>query len=179
MDGPMAIPTPEEIAAALRFPGSRPLRADDTAPSADNVQPIDEPDVPIWQTFNRDGDDVRKPSGQPEPLSEAITANALIHGRLLALRGRYRNDPDFDTLEKRWQTDANKGVEDGLALISSDRWRQIVRKTVAAPLAQERAAIQAQAFRGAADDHTTARQQYVTFLVSNQGSDPDDARPRA
>jgi hypothetical protein len=170
----MAIPSPEEIAAALRFPGSRPIRADD-APSADDTQPIDEPNVPIWKTFDRRDDKGGKPSGQPEPISEAITANAFIQGRLLALRGRYQNDSDFNTIEKRWGAEANKGVEDGLALVSSDRWRQIVRKTVAAPLAQERSAIQAQALRGVADDHATARQQYVTFLANNLGFDPNDA----
>src|SRR6202035_4112082 len=52
---------------------------------------------------------------------------------------------------------------------------QHVRSTLEVPLAQERAAISDQAFRGAAEDHAASRDKYLGCLVQNITLNPNDA----
>lgn len=106
-------------------------------------------------------------------LTEQTNARASIYGRLLGLRARYANDADPATLPQRWGADAAKIVEDGLAGISNGRLRGRLDSDIAAPLAQERGAVERRAWRGVAQAHAQAREEYLRHLVQNI-TGPDD-----
>jgi len=65
-------------------------------------------------------------------------------------------------------------TKDGLSQISNEGLREHVRSKLAVPLAQENAAIQNQAFRGAANAHAAGRDRYLGNLVDHITLDPDD-----
>jgi hypothetical protein len=152
-------PTPEQIHGLLRMPGSRPP---DGSPDADLSAAHFSPRA-------QRGDAQRR-----RQLTEAVNANAYIHARLLDARARYANDPDYATLGQRWTAEADKIVEDGLAKVSNERLRNKLRSEIAAPLAKERAAMEAQAFRGVAAAHAQTREQYLRHLIQNISTDPND-----
>src|SRR5262249_39896769 len=58
--------------------------------------------------------------------------------------------------------------------ISNEGLREHVRSKLAVPLAQENAAIQNQAFRGAANAHAAGRDRYLRYLVDHITLDPED-----
>ena len=116
----------------------------------------------------------RLQSGQ-RVLTEATVAGTYIHGRLLSARDRFQNDPDYATLPQRWQDEASTIVGNGLSLVSNDHLRARVGEDVAPALRQEHAAIQDQAFRGAADAHAANREGFLQHVVQHVTLNPNDA----
>jgi hypothetical protein len=168
------IPTPEELGGLLRMPGSRPIGRYDVSPYARGAQQIADAGAHVGQAVEDVGQATYKLSRQ-QALTQAINAQAFIHGRLIEARARYRSDPDFATLAQRYGDESRNIVDEGLSQISDDSLREHVRSTLAVPLAQENAAIQDQAFRGAADAHAASRQRYRDNLVAHATLDPNDA----
>jgi len=168
------IPTPEELGGLLRVPGSRPIGRYDVSPVARGAQQIADAGTRVGQAVEETGKAAYR-IGRQQAVTEAVNANAFIHARLIEARTRYRNDPDHTTLAQRWGEDAGNIVEDGLSQISDDGLREHVRRNLAVPLAQEGAAIQNQAFRGAADAHAASRDKYLHNLVQHITLDPNDS----
>src|SRR5215475_3722164 len=135
------IPTPEELSGLLRIPGARPTGSYDVSSYARGAQQIADAGTRFGQAVEDIGKATYKVS-QQQAMTEAVNANAFIHGRLIEARARYQNDPEYATLPQRWSEEACKIVDDGLAQISNEGLRQHVRGNLAVPLAQESAAIQ-------------------------------------
>jgi hypothetical protein len=168
------IPTPEELGSLVHVPGARPIGGYDLSPLGRGAQQIADAGTRFGQAVEDIGTAAHKIARQ-QAMTEAVNANALVHGRLIEARERYRNDPDHATLVQRWDEEAGKIVDDGLSQISNDGLREHVRSKLAVPLAQESAAIQNQAFRGAANAHGASRDQYLRNLVQHISLDPDDS----
>jgi hypothetical protein len=167
------IPTTEALGSLPNVPGARPIGGYDVSPFARGVQQI----ADAGARFGHEVDDIGKATfkiTRQRAMTEAVNANAFIHGRLIEARERYRNDPDHATLAQRWNEEAGKIIEDGLSQISNEDLREHVRSNLAVPLARESAAIQNQAFRGAADAHASSRGKYLSNLVHHISLDPND-----
>jgi hypothetical protein len=165
--------TPDELGGLPRVPGARPVGGYDISPYASGAQQMAEAGTRVGQAIEDVGKATYK-AGRQQAITEAINANAFIHGRLIEARERYRNDPDHATLGQRWNDEAGKIVDDGLAQISDEGLREHVRARLAVPLAQESAAIEDQAFRGAAAAHAASRERYLRNLVQHSSLDPGD-----
>jgi hypothetical protein len=168
------VPSPEELGGLPRVPGSRPIGGYDLSPYAAGAREIADAGARFGQAIG----DIGKATyevGRQHAITEAVNADAFIHGRLIEARERYRHDPDYATLAQRWSDEAGKIVEDGLSQISNEGLRQHVRAKLAVPLAQENAAIENQAFRGAADAHAASRDRYLRNLVQHVTLDPNDS----
>jgi hypothetical protein len=168
------VPTPEELGGLLHVPGSRPIGGYDLSSYASGAREIADAGARFGQAIADIGNTTYK-VGRQQAMTEAVNANAFIHGRLIEARERYRNDPDYATLAQRWNEESGKIVEDGLSQISNEGLREHVRSKLAVPLAQENAAIQNQAFRGAADAHAASRGRYLDNLVQHITLDPNDS----
>src|SRR5262252_219576 len=168
------IPTSEELGSLLHIPGSRPIGSYDVSSYARGAQQIADAGTRFGQAVEDVGKATYKVS-QRQAMTEAINANAFIHGRLIEACSRYQNDPDHATLAQRWSDEVGKIVEDGLSQISNEGLREHVRSNLVAPLAQESAAIQNQAFRGAADAHAASRDRYLRNLVQHITLNPNDS----
>ncbi|HKD31424.1 MAG TPA: hypothetical protein VKC66_36670 [Xanthobacteraceae bacterium] len=167
------IPTPEELGSLPRLPGARPVGGYDLSPYASGAREIADAGARFGQAIEDIGRATFK-IGRQHAITEAVNANAFIHARLIEARERYRDDPDHATLAQRWSDEAGKIVEDGLSQISNEGLREHVRSKLAVPLAQENAAIQNQAFRGAANAHAAGRDRYLRYLVDHITLDPED-----
>src|SRR5579871_317439 len=167
------IPTPEELGSLPNVPGARPIGGYDVSPLARGAQQIADAGARLGEVAEDIGKATYRISRQ-QAMTEAVNANAFIHGRLIEARERYRNDPDYATLPQRWSEEAGKIVEDGLSQISNEGLREHVRGKLAVSLAQETAAIQNQAFRGAANAHAASRDRYLHNLVQHISLDPND-----
>jgi hypothetical protein len=168
------VPTPEELGSLPHVPGSRPIGAYDLSSYASGAREIADAGARFGQAIADIGNATYK-IGRQQAVTEAVNANAFIHGRLIEARERYRNDPDYATLPQRWNEEAGKIVEDGISQISNEGLREHVRSKLAVPLAQESATIQNQAFRGAADAHAASRGRYLGNLVQHITLDPNDS----
>jgi hypothetical protein len=168
------MPAPEELGGLLHLPGSRPIGSYDVSPYAQGAQQIADAGMRLGQGIEEVGKAAYKVS-QRQAMTEAVNANAFIHGRLIEARSRYQNDTDYATLPQRWSEEAGRIVEDGLSQISNEGLRGHVRSNLAVPLAQESAAIEKQAFRGAADAHAASRAKYLHNLVQHITLNPDDS----
>jgi hypothetical protein len=167
------VPTPDDLGGLLHVPGSRPIGGYDLSSYASGAREIADAGARFGQAVADIGSATYK-IGRQQAMTEAVNANAFIHGRLIEARERYRNDPDYATLGQRWNEESGKIVEDGLSQISNEGLREHVRSKLAVPLAQESAAIQNQAFRGAADAHAASRGRYLGNLVQHITLDPND-----
>jgi hypothetical protein len=168
------VPTPDELGGLPRAPGARPVGGYDLSSYATGAQQMAEAGTRVGQSVEDVGKAAYK-VGRQQAMTEAVNANAFIHGRLIEARERYRNDPDHTTLPQRWNDEAGKIVEDGLGQISDEGLREHVRARLAVPLAQEGAAIENQAFRGAAAAHAASRERYLRNLVQHSSLDPEDS----
>jgi hypothetical protein len=169
-----AVPTPDDLGGLLHVPGSRPTGGYDLSSYASGAREIADAGARFGQAIADIGNATYK-VGRQQAITEAVNANAFIHGRLIEARERYRTDADYATLAQRWHEEAGKIVEDGLSQISNEGLREHVRGKLAVPLAQENAAIQNQAFRGAADAHAASRGRYLGNLVQHITLDPNDS----
>jgi hypothetical protein len=167
-------PTIENLGSLLRMPGSRPTARDDVSAYGRGAQKVAAAGERLGASVAGLGSAAAE-AARRRQLAEATNARAYIYGRLLGARARYGAGPDYGTLPQRWSVDADKIVEDGLAGVSNDNLRAAVRRDVAVPLAKERAAVETQAFRGAAAAHAQARENYLGTLVGNITADPHDA----
>ncbi len=167
-------PTPERLGDLPRVSGSRAVGRYDLSPLARGTQEITEAGARLGQTIAEVGQSAER-LGRLQRLTEATDANAFIHQRLIDLRQRYGDDPDYTTLGQRWRNEAGQIVDEGLAGISDAGLRAQVLADLRAPLAQEHAAVQDQAFRGAAAAHADARQAYLQDLIAHSSLNPDDA----
>jgi len=168
------VPTPDDLGGLLHVPGSRPIGGYDLSSYATGAREMADAGARFGQAIADIGNATYK-VGRQQAMTEAVNANAFIHGRLIEARQRYRNDPDYATLPQRWNEEAGKIVEDGISQISNEGLREHVRSKLAVPLAQESAAIQNQAFRGAADAHAASRGRYLGNLVQHITLDPNDS----
>jgi hypothetical protein len=107
--------------------------------------------------------------------AEAVNANAIIHARLLAARDEVVSDPDYASLQQRWDDAASRILDDGLDRISHRGLRDRVQTDLLPTLAKERAAIANQAFRGAVEQHAANRDAMLRTLLQRQSLDPNDA----
>ena len=123
------LPTPEEIAAALRMPGSRPIRAGSEAYASDEEQ-IAGDDTPFAQMDTLRTAD--KANNRLRMLTEATNASAYIHARLLGIRPRYQSDPDFATITQRYEDETDRIV--GLDAIMPEA---VTLKFIAKPVTAE------------------------------------------
>jgi hypothetical protein len=155
-------------------PGTRPVGGYDVSSYASGAQKMADAGARLGESVEDVGKAEYK-AGRQEAMTEAVNANAFIHARLIEARERYRNDPDHATLTQRWSDESGKIVDDGLAQISDAGLREHVRARLAVPLAQENAAIQNQAFRGAAAAHAASRERYLNNLVQHASLDPGDS----
>jgi hypothetical protein len=169
-----AVPTPEDLGSLLHVPGSRPVGGYDLSAYASGAREMADAGARFGQAVGDIGNATYK-IGRQQAMTEAVNANAFIHARLIEARERYRNDPDYATLVPRWSEEAGKIVDDGLSQISNEGLREHVRSRLAVPLAQESAAVQNQAFRGAADAHAASRARYLGNLVRHITLDPNDS----
>src|SRR5262245_44299272 len=112
-----SIPTPDELGGLPRVPGARPVGGYDLTSYASGAQRMADAGTRLGEAVEDIGKAAHK-AGRQEAVTEAVNANAFIHGRLIEARERYRNDPDHATLAKRWNDEAGKIVEDGLSQIS-------------------------------------------------------------
>jgi hypothetical protein len=167
------VPTPDELGGLPRVPGARPVGGYDLTSFAGGAQRIADAGTRLGEAVEDIGKATYK-AGRQQAMTEAVNANAFIHGRLIEARERYRDDPDHATLAQRWSDESGKIVEDGLSQISDEGLREHVRARLAVPLAQEGAAIANQAFRGAAAAHAASREKYLRNLVQHSSLDPDD-----
>jgi hypothetical protein len=168
------VPTPDDLGGLPRVPGARPVGGYDLSSYASGAQKMADAGARLGEAVADVGKTVYK-AGREQATTEAVNANAFIHARLIEARERYRNDPDYATLGQRWNDESGKIVDDGLAQISDPSLREHVRVQLAAPLAQENAAIQSQAFRGAAAAHAASRERYLRNLVQHASLDPGDS----
>ena len=168
------VPSPEQLGGLPRAPGSRPIGSYDLSPYASGAREIAEAGARFGQAVGDIGKATYK-VGREQSITEAVNADAFIHGRLIEARERYRNDPGYATLPQRWSEEAGKIVADGLSQISNEGLREHVRAKLAVPLAQENAAIEDQAFRGAAGAHAASRERYLHNLVQHVTLDPNDS----
>jgi hypothetical protein len=166
------MPTPEELSARLRMPGSRPA-ARKASPEARGAPQMAEDGARRGPSSAGVSDAAAK-AEQRRRVSEAMNANALIHARLIGTRERYANDADFATVQQRWEDDDDRILEDGLGRISHDGLRDHVARNLAPALAYERAAMQDKASRGAAQSHAVNRDAMLLNLVQRRGLDPND-----
>jgi hypothetical protein len=123
------MPTPEELSARLRMPGSRPA-ARKASPEARGVPQMAEDGARRGPSSAGVSDAAAK-AEQRRRVSEAMNANALIHARLIGTRERYANDADFATVQQRWEDDADRILEEGLGRISHDGLRDHVARNLA------------------------------------------------
>src|SRR5258708_37921328 len=168
------VPTPDELGGLLHVLGSRPIGGYDLSSYATGAREIADAGARFGQSIADIGNATYK-VGRQQAMTEAVNANAFIHGRLIEARERYRNDPDYATLAQRWNEEAGKIVDDGLSQISTEGLRETVRSTLAGRLGKESAAIQSQAFGGAADAHVASRGRYLGNLVQHITLDPNDS----
>ena len=168
------VPTPDDLGGLLHVPGSRPVGSYDLSSYASGAREVADAGARFGQAVADIGNTTYK-IGRQQAITEAVNANAFIHGRLIEARERYRHDPDYATLTQRWNEEAGKIVDDGLSQVSSEGLREHVRGKLAVPLAQESAAIQNQSFRGAADAHAASRGRYLGNLVQHITPDPNDS----
>src|SRR5215467_2083792 len=168
------IPTSEELGSLLHIPGSRPIGSYEVSSYARGAQQIADAGTRFGQAVEDVGKATYKVSHR-QAMTDAINANAFIHGRLMEARSRYENDPEHATFAQRWSDEVGKIVEDGLCQISNEGLREHVRSNLVAPLAQESAAIQNQAFRGAANAHAASRARYLRNLVAHITLNPNDS----
>ena len=167
------VPTPEDLGGLLRMPGSRPIGAYDVSPFERGAQQI----ADAGAKFGKSIEDVGKAAdkiGRDQAVTEAVNANAFIHGRLIEARARYQNDTDHATLAQRWSQESGSIVDEGLSHISNAGLREHVRSNLTVPLAQETVAIQNQALRGAALAHAASRDKYLRNLAQHITLDPND-----
>jgi hypothetical protein len=169
------IPTPEELGGLLRMPGSRPIGRYDVSPYAQGAQQIANAGARFGQAVEDVGKETNKAAERQRMLTEATVAGTYINGRLLAARDRFRNDPDYATLPQRWADEAGTIFQNGLSLVSNDGLRDRVSAEVTPSLQQERALIQDQAFRGAADAHAANREGFLQHVLRHITLDPNDA----
>jgi hypothetical protein len=169
------IPTPEELGGLLRIPGRRPIGRYDISPFAQGAQQTADAGARFGQSIQDVGKATYNAAERQRMLTEATLAGTYIHGWLLAARDRFRNDPDYATLPQRWADEAGTIVHNGLSLVSLEGLRQRVGEEVAPALRQEHAAIQHQAFGGAADDHAANREGYLQHVLRHITLDPNDA----
>jgi hypothetical protein len=155
-------------------PGARPVGGYDLSSYASGAQKMADAGARLGASIEDAGNAIYK-AGRQQATTEAVNANAFIHARLIEARERYRNDPDHATLAQRWSEESGKIVDDGLAQISDAGLREHVRARLAVPLAQENAAIENQAFRGAAAAHAASRERYLRNLVQHSSLDPGDS----
>src|SRR5712672_664704 len=167
------VPTPDELGGLLHVPGSRPVGSYDLSSYASGAREVADAGARFGQAVADIGNTTYK-IGRQQAITEAVNANAFIHGRLIEARERYRHDPDYATLPQRWNEEARKIVEDGLSQVSNEGLRERVRGKLAVPLARESAAIQNQAFRGTADAHAASRGRYLDNLVQHITPDPNN-----
>jgi hypothetical protein len=168
------VPTPEDLGGLPRVAGARPVGGYDLTSYAGGAQKLADAGARLGASVADTGKAVYA-AGRQQAGTEAVNANAFIHARLIEARERYRNDPDHATLSQRWSDEAGKIVDDGLAQISDAGLRDQVRARLAVPLAQENAAIENQAFRGAAASHAASRERYLRNLVAHSSLDPNDS----
>jgi hypothetical protein len=168
------VPSPEDLGGLPHVPGSRAIGGYDLSPYATGAREIAGAGARFGQAIEDIGQATHK-IGRQQAMTEAVNADAFIHGRLIEARERYRNDPDYATLAPRWSEEAGKIVEDGLSQISNEGLREHVRAKLAVPLAQENAAIQNQALRSAANAHAASRERYLRNLVQHVTFDPNDS----
>jgi hypothetical protein len=168
------VPTPDDLGALPRVPGVRPVGGYDVTSYANGAQRIADAGARLGDAIDNVGKATYQ-TGRQQAMTEAVNANAFIHGRLIEARERYRNDPDHGTLAQRWSDEAGRVVDDGLSQISDNGLREHVRAKLAVPLAQESAAIAQQAFRGAAAAHAASREKYLRNLVQHSSLDPGDS----
>src|SRR5215471_7834610 len=95
------IPTSEELGSLLHIPGSRPIGSYDVSTYARGVHQIADAGTRLGQAIEDVGKATYKISRQ-QAVTEAVNANAFIHGRLIEARSRYLRDPDHATLAQRW-----------------------------------------------------------------------------
>src|SRR6266436_2485237 len=167
------VPTPDDLGSLLHVPGSRPIGGYDLSSYATGAREMADAGARLGQAIADIGNATYK-VGRQQAMTEAVNANAFIHGRLIEARARYQNDPDHATLAQRWGEEAGSIVQDGLSQISDDGLREHVRSNLAVPLAQESATIQNQAFRGAANAHAASRDKYLRNLVQHITLNPND-----
>src|SRR5882672_12328056 len=130
------VPTPEELGGLPHVPGSRPIGAYDLSSYASGAREIADAGARFGQAIADIGNTTYK-VGRQQAMTEAVNANAFIHGRLIEARQRYRNDPDHATLAQRWNEESGKIVEDGISQISNEGLREHVRSKLAVPLRSE------------------------------------------
>jgi hypothetical protein len=99
-------PTPEQLGGILRAAGSRPVGRYDVSPVARGAQDMAEGGTRLGQSIAEVGQSTAQ-LGRLAQLSEATDANAYIHARLIGIRQRYNNDPNYATLAQRWDDVAN------------------------------------------------------------------------
>src|SRR5258708_31730592 len=108
------VPTPDDLGSLLHVPGSRPIGTYDLSSYASGAREIADAGARFGQAVADIGNTTYK-IGRQQAITEAVNANAFIHGRLIEARERYRNDPDYATLTQRWDEETGKIGEDGLS----------------------------------------------------------------
>jgi hypothetical protein len=158
-------PNIEDFASLLNIPSAR--RAARNIPDSSSAPQIDQfgarPGRPVATTKAR------------RLAAEAVNANAIIHARLLAARDEVVGDPDYATLQQRWNEAARHILDDGLDRISHRGLRDRVQTDLLPTLAKERAAIADQASRSAVQQHAANRETMLHNLLQRQSLDPNDA----
>jgi hypothetical protein len=166
-------PTLEDLGGALGIGGARPIGSYDVDEYARGAHKMAEAGEHLGASISRFGEAVDQVDRQ-RTATEWTDRSAATYARLIDLRSRLHNDPNYATLEQRWQDGARAIIDDGAAGISHPGLRDRFQIAMSLHLAKEGAAVREQAFRGAASAHAASREGLVQNLERHSSLDPDD-----
>jgi hypothetical protein len=166
-------PTSEDLGGTPGIDGARPVGSYDVGEYARGAQKMAQAGEHLGASVVRFGEAVDQVERR-RLATEWTDQSAATYGRLIDLRSRLRNDPNYATLEQRWQDGAHAIIDDGAAGISHPGLRDRFQIAMGLHVAKEGEAIREQAFRGAAGAHAASRDGLLQNLERHSSLDPDD-----
>jgi hypothetical protein len=167
-------PTWEDLGGTPGIAGARPVGTYDVdayARGAKKIATAGEHFGRAVEGFGEAANEIARRNAQ----SELTNQSAVTYARLIGLRSKLRNDPNYGTLDQRWHDGTQAIIDDGATGISHPLLRERFQNAMGVHVAQEGAAISQQAFQGAADAHAARREEFLQHIERNSSLDPNDA----
>jgi hypothetical protein len=133
-------PTLEDLGGALGIGGARPVGSYDVDEYARGAQKMAQAGEHLGASVSRFGEAVDHVERQ-RAATEWTDQSAATYARLIDLRSRLRHDPNYATLEQRWQNGSDAIIDDGAARISHPGLRDRFQIAMGLHVAKEGAAI--------------------------------------
>jgi hypothetical protein len=166
-------PTSEDLGGLPGIDGARPVGSYDVDGFGRSAQKMAQAGEHLGASVTRFGESVDQVERR-RLATEWTDHSAATYARLIDLRSRLRNDPNYATLEQRWQDGSQAIIDDGAAGISHPALRDRFQTAMGLHVAKESAPIREQAFRGAASAHAASRESLLQNLERHSSLDPDD-----